>query len=145
MLRQPALRGGAAVLASLRRIPATCPYADVLPPLVGCTTTFVRWATKRAGGSTKNSKDSHPKYLGVKMWGGEWAIAGNIVVRQRGTKFHPGNNMGMGKDHTLFALVDGQVRFSHDKVKGRSFVNIDPGTPPAKLHKLSKSAGLQVR
>ena len=68
-------------------------------------------AHKKAAGSTNNGRDSNPKYLGVKMYGGQAAIAGNILVRQRGTKFHAGDNVGMGKDHTLFALKDGVVKF----------------------------------
>ena len=63
-------------------------------------------ATKKAGGSTRNGRDSNPKYLGVKKFGGEHVIAGNIIIRQRGTKVHPGKNVGMGKDHTLFAKIE---------------------------------------
>lgn len=73
-------------------------------------------AHKKAGGSSRNGRDSKPKMLGVKRYGGQFVPAGNILVRQRGTQFHPGVNVGMGKDHTLFALVDGVVQFS---VKGR--------------------------
>ncbi len=72
-------------------------------------------AQKKGGGSTRNGRDSKPKMLGVKMFGGQTVSAGSIIVRQRGTQFHPGANVGMGKDHTLFALVDGQVSFD---VKG---------------------------
>ncbi len=72
-------------------------------------------AQKKAGGSTRNGRDSNPKYLGVKIFGGQACEAGNIIVRQRGTKFHPGSGVGLGRDHTLFALVDGKVEFS---VKG---------------------------
>ena len=72
-------------------------------------------AQKKGGGSTRNGRDSKPKMLGVKAFGGEAVSAGAIIVRQRGTKFHPGVNVGIGKDHTLFALVDGQVSFA---VKG---------------------------
>ena len=68
-------------------------------------------AKKKGQGSVKNGRDSNPKYLGVKKYDGEFVKAGNIIVRQRGTAFHPGNNMGMGKDHTLFALIDGYVKF----------------------------------
>ncbi len=68
-------------------------------------------AQKKGGGSTRNGRDSKPKMLGVKAFGGETVSAGSIIVRQRGTKFHPGDNVGVGKDHTLFALVDGQVLF----------------------------------
>ena len=72
-------------------------------------------AQKKGGGSTRNGRDSMPKMLGVKKFGGELISAGAIIVRQRGTKFHPGTNVGIGKDHTLFALVDGNVSFA---VKG---------------------------
>ncbi len=68
-------------------------------------------AHKKAGGSTRNGRDSNPKYLGVKIYGGQAVEAGNIIVRQRGTQFHAGTGVGLGRDHTLFALVDGQVRF----------------------------------
>ena len=68
-------------------------------------------AHKKAGGSTRNGRDSNPKYLGVKRYGGESVLAGNILVRQRGTTIHPGNNVGCGKDYTLFALVEGKVKF----------------------------------
>ena len=69
-------------------------------------------AQKKGGGSTRNGRDSQPKMLGVKVFGGQHISAGAIIVRQRGTKFHAGTNVGMGKDHTLFALVDGQVSFA---------------------------------
>jgi large subunit ribosomal protein L27 len=72
-------------------------------------------AQKKGGGSTRNGRDSQPKMLGVKVFGGQQVLAGSIIVRQRGTKFHPGVGVGIGKDHTLFALVDGAVSF---KVKG---------------------------
>jgi large subunit ribosomal protein L27 len=81
-------------------------------------------AHKKAGGSTRNGRDSNPKYLGVKRYGGEAVEAGNILVRQRGTCFHAGVNVGMGRDHTLFALAEGTVRFS---VKGnlkRRYVSV---------------------
>ncbi len=73
-------------------------------------------AQKKGGGSTRNGRDSQPKMLGVKVFGGELVPAGSIIVRQRGTQFHPGTNVGIGKDHTLFALVEGHVSFA---VKGR--------------------------
>jgi len=82
-------------------------------------------AQKKAGGSTKNGRDSAGRRLGVKKFGGERVIPGNIVVRQRGTKFHPGKNIGMGRDHTLFALAEGIVRFAQ-KAGGRKFVTIEP-------------------
>ena len=68
-------------------------------------------AHKKAASSSRNGRDSNPQYLGVKKFGGEAVVAGNIIVRQRGTNFHPGHNVGMGKDHTLFALTDGSVKF----------------------------------
>ncbi|APR54203.1 50S ribosomal protein L27 [Sphingomonas koreensis] len=81
-------------------------------------------AHKKAGGSSRNGRDSESKRLGVKLFGGQQAIAGNIIVRQRGTKFYPGANVGIGKDHTLFALTDGRVRF-HDGKLGRKFCSVD--------------------
>jgi len=69
-------------------------------------------AQKKGGGSTRNGRDSQPKMLGVKIFGGQVISAGSIIVRQRGTRFHAGSNVGMGKDHTLFALIDGQVSFA---------------------------------
>ncbi|MCW4463021.1 50S ribosomal protein L27 [Sphingomonas sp. BT-65] len=81
-------------------------------------------AHKKAGGSSRNGRDSESKRLGVKKFGGQIAIAGNILVRQRGTKFYPGVNVGIGKDHTLFALTDGRVRF-HDGKLGRKFCSIE--------------------
>ena len=71
-------------------------------------------AHKKAGGSSRNGRDSESKRLGVKRFGGEQVRAGNIIVRQRGTEFHPGVNVGLGRDHTLFALVDGRVKFEHE-------------------------------
>ena len=81
-------------------------------------------AHKKAGGSTKNGRDSESKRLGVKRFGGESVLAGNIIVRQRGTRFHAGDNMGIGKDHTLFALKDGKVQFVVKGPKNRKFVSI---------------------
>lgn len=82
-------------------------------------------AHKKAGGSSRNGRDSESKRLGVKKFGGEAVIAGNIIIRQRGTQWHPGNNVGMGKDHTLFALSNGKVSFCK-KANGRSFVSVVP-------------------
>jgi large subunit ribosomal protein L27 len=82
-------------------------------------------AHKKAGGSSRNGRDSESKRLGVKKFGGQDVIAGNIIVRQRGTKWHPGANVGMGKDHTLFAKSDGEVAFQK-KANGRTFVNVVP-------------------
>lgn len=82
-------------------------------------------AHKKGAGSSNNGRESESKRLGVKIFGGQQAIAGNIIIRQRGTKYHPGNNVGMGKDHTLFALTDGIVEFKKGRQK-RSFVHIQP-------------------
>lgn len=81
-------------------------------------------AHKKAGGSTRNGRDSESKRLGVKRFGGQAVLAGNILVRQRGTKFHAGENVGIGKDHTLFALSDGTVKFEIKGAKNRQFVSI---------------------
>lgn len=81
-------------------------------------------AHKKAGGSTRNGRDSNPKYLGVKRYGGQFVNAGEILVRQRGTRFHPGNGVGCGRDHTLFALVTGLVEFSVKGKHNRKFVNV---------------------
>ena len=81
-------------------------------------------AHKKAGGSTRNGRDSEAKRLGVKMYGGQVIIPGNIIVRQRGTQFHPGTGVGLGRDHTLFALVDGKVEFSVKGAKKRRTVSI---------------------
>ena len=87
-------------------------------------------AHKKAGGSSRNGRDSKGRRLGVKKFGGESALAGNILVRQRGTKFHPGAHVGMGRDHTLFATSDGVVRFVA-KTGGRQYVSIEPAAAPA--------------
>ncbi len=81
-------------------------------------------AHKKAGGSSRNGRDSAGRRLGVKKFGGQDVIGGNIIVRQRGTKFYPGTNVGMGKDHTLFALEAGRVRF-HDGKLGRKYVSVE--------------------
>ncbi|MFZ4288487.1 50S ribosomal protein L27 [Variovorax sp. HJSM1_2] len=83
-------------------------------------------AQKKGGGSTRNGRDSKPKMLGVKAFGGELVSAGSIIVRQRGTKFHAGANVGQGKDHTLFALVDGHVSFAHKGALNKHQVIITP-------------------
>ncbi|WP_417618079.1 50S ribosomal protein L27 [Oceanisphaera sp.] len=82
-------------------------------------------AHKKAGGSTRNGRDSESKRLGVKRFGGENVLAGNIIVRQRGTKFHAGDNVGLGKDHTLFAKASGKVKFEIKGPKNRKFVSIE--------------------
>ena len=81
-------------------------------------------AHKKGVGSSRNGRDSNPKYLGVKIYGGQAIEAGNIIVRQRGTQFHPGNGVGLGRDHTLFALVDGKVQFAVRGDKNRRFVDV---------------------
>lgn len=83
-------------------------------------------AHKKAGGSSRNGRDSQAKRLGVKVFGGQAIHAGGIIVRQRGTQFHPGTNVGIGRDHTLFALVDGQVRFSISGESQRQTVAVEP-------------------
>jgi|TARA_B110000438_G_scaffold193478_1_gene185053 large subunit ribosomal protein L27 len=81
-------------------------------------------ATKKAGGSSRNGRDSAGRRLGVKKFGGQVVISGNIIVRQRGTKFHPGTNVGIGKDHTIFATKDGKVAFK--KTRTRTFISVVP-------------------
>jgi large subunit ribosomal protein L27 len=83
-------------------------------------------AQKKGGGSTRNGRDSNPKMLGVKAFGGELVSAGSIIVRQRGTRFHPGDNVGLGKDHTLFATATGKVSFAIKGALNRQVVNITP-------------------
>jgi large subunit ribosomal protein L27 len=87
-------------------------------------------AHKKAGGSSRNGRDSAGQRLGIKIFGGEQVIAGNVIARQRGTKWHPGRNVGLGKDHTLFAKVDGKLEF-RTKAKGRTFVSVLPMTEAA--------------
>ncbi|MGZ3411724.1 MAG: 50S ribosomal protein L27 [Xanthobacteraceae bacterium] len=87
-------------------------------------------AHKKAGGSSRNGRDSGGQRLGVKKFGGENARAGNIIVRQRGTQWHPGENVGMGRDHTLFALIDGQISY-RTKSKNRVFVSVMPAQEAA--------------
>lgn len=83
-------------------------------------------AQKKGGGSTRNGRDSNPKMLGVKAFGGEVVTAGSIIIRQRGTRVHPGVNVGIGKDHTLFALIDGRVAFAVKGARNNSTVSIQP-------------------
>lgn len=83
-------------------------------------------AQKKGGGSTRNGRDSKPKMLGVKVFGGQKILAGGIIVRQRGTKFHPGTNVGIGRDHTLFALVDGAVSFAVKGENNRHTISVTP-------------------
>ncbi len=88
-------------------------------------------AHKKAGGSTRNGRDSESKRLGLKKSGGQYVKAGNIIVRQRGTKFHPGPNVGCGRDHTLFAKADGHVKFVTRGKENRKFVTVEPVATPA--------------
>jgi len=88
-------------------------------------------AHKKAGGSSRNGRDSNPKMLGMKAYGGETITAGSIIMRQRGTKLHPGMNVGIGKDHTLYALVDGKVSFSVKGERQHKYANVTPATPEA--------------
>ncbi len=81
-------------------------------------------ATKKAGGSSRNGRDSAGRRLGVKKYGGQNVLAGNIIIRQRGTKFHPGSNVGIGKDHTIFATINGKVAFKKTRV--RTYVSVIP-------------------
>ncbi|MES2186536.1 MAG: 50S ribosomal protein L27 [Pseudomonadota bacterium] len=83
-------------------------------------------AQKKGGGSTRNGRDSKPKMLGVKAFGGELVTAGSIIVRQRGTRFHPGPNAGVGKDHTIFALVDGHVSFAIKGAMNKHVITVTP-------------------
>ncbi|NTZ42493.1 50S ribosomal protein L27 [Altererythrobacter sp. SALINAS58] len=87
-------------------------------------------AHKKAGGSSRNGRDSAGRRLGVKKFGSEEVIGGNIIVRQRGTKYYPGSNVGMGRDHTLFALIEGRVRFHSGKL-GRKYVSVDAAAQAA--------------
>jgi large subunit ribosomal protein L27 len=86
-------------------------------------------AHKKAGGSSRNGRDSPGQRLGVKKFGGEFVVSGNVLVRQRGTKFHPGRNVGIGKDHTLFATSNGHVRF-HTSTGGRTYISVDVPAGP---------------
>ena len=87
-------------------------------------------AHKKAGGSSRNGRDSAGRRLGIKLFGGQSVVAGNILARQRGTKWHPGHNVGLGKDHTLFARIDGKVEF-RTKARGRIYVSVVPMTEAA--------------
>ncbi|KAK9823533.1 hypothetical protein WJX72_003490 [[Myrmecia] bisecta] len=105
-----------------------------------------RWASKKQGGSTQNGKDSNPKMLGIKLSGGQRCQPGNIIIRQRGTEFHPGPNVGMGRDHTIFALVDGRVKFSYSKLQDKRTISVEPSAQALAAMGLPKSkpAALQT-
>lgn len=125
-LHKPASTTAPAALLGLARmgvVPLT-PAASAVASVDQVFALQRRWATKKAGGSTKNGRDSQSKRLGVKRFGGHLVRPGNIIIRQRGTRYHPGENVGMGKDHTLFALVDGQVKFTYNPVKKRQVVSV---------------------
>ena len=119
--------------ASCGAFPATGAGAEAWLSRPGSGLGFLggfRSATKKAGGTSRNGRDSKPKYLGVKKFGGEYVIPGNIIVRQRGTKFHPGQHVGMGRDHTIYSLVTGQVKFSVGErtgKKARKYISVVPG------------------
>jgi len=85
----------------------------------------LRWASKKQGGSTQNTKDSNPKMLGVKLYGGQHCIPGNIIVRQRGTEFHPGANVGLGRDHTIYAMAEGHIKFKYSKLTKRRTISVE--------------------
>lgn len=85
-----------------------------------------RGASKKQGGSTQNTKDSLPKFLGIKLYGGQRCVPGNIIIRQRGTEFHPGVGVGMGRDHTIYALIEGNVKFFKDRRRNRRIINVLP-------------------
>ena len=88
-------------------------------------------AHKKAGGSSRNGRDTIGRRLGVKKFGGEHVVPGNIIIRQRGTKIHPGDNVGMGRDHTLFAISEGAVKFTNSR-GGRTFVSVEPAPAGSK-------------
>ncbi|KAL3156960.1 hypothetical protein ABBQ38_001219 [Trebouxia sp. C0009 RCD-2024] len=106
----------------------------------------IRWASKKQGGSTQNTKDSNPKMLGIKLYGGQHCIPGNIIVRQRGTEYHPGANVGMGRDHTIYALTEGYVKFAYNKLKKRRTIGVQllPQQPAQQLRQ-EQAALKQIR
>ena len=91
--------------------------------------TTLRFATKKAGGSVRNGRDSIGKHLGIKKYGGEYVIPGNIIIRQRGFRFHPGENVGTGVDHTIYSLITGYVNYTKDKISKRQFINVSLVNP----------------
>ncbi|KAI9208174.1 ribosomal L27 protein-domain-containing protein [Polychytrium aggregatum] len=104
-----------------------CPLPSSFSPIAPLQ---VRWATKKAGGSTKNGRTSQPKFLGFKKREGAKVDQGNIIIRQRGTEWFPGNNVGIGRDHTIFALIPGTVRLHYDLKTQRRYISVDDGTLP---------------
>ncbi|PSC72759.1 50S ribosomal L27 [Micractinium conductrix] len=104
-----------------------CSTSFALPAAAAATQwQQLRFASKKQGGSTQNTKDSNPKYLGVKLFGGQRCIPGNIIMRQRGTEFHPGSGVGMGRDHTIYALIEGRIKFSRHPRTKRRFISVEP-------------------
>ena len=104
------------------------PLVTLLQP---CLIMQMRWATKKSGGSTSNTRSSKPKYLGFKQQNGPAVIPGNIILRQRGTQWHPGTGVGIGKDHTLFSLIKGRVVVHYDLATQKRFVSVNDGTLPS--------------
>ncbi|DBA95253.1 hypothetical protein WJX82_004075 [Trebouxia sp. C0006] len=116
-------RRGAAVLRQLPLlVEEAFPQADQLSR--GHSHSQIRWASKKQGGSTQNTKDSNPKMLGIKLYGGQHCVPGNIIVRQRGTEYHPGINVGLGRDHTIYALTEGYVKFAYNKFTKRRSISV---------------------
>mmetsp|Transcript_63522 Transcript_63522/g.143275 ORF Transcript_63522/g.143275 Transcript_63522/m.143275 type:complete len:119 (+) Transcript_63522:120-476(+) len=111
----------------LGRVAAASQQAPFLQNHLAALGVQVRWATKKAGGVTKNGRDSAGRRLGVKKFGGEVVAPGNIIIRQRGQKFHPGDNVGLGKDHTIWSLIDGKVSFAFDHKIKRNIVSVKAG------------------
>ncbi|TPX60816.1 hypothetical protein PhCBS80983_g01518 [Powellomyces hirtus] len=110
-------------------VPSNVPYTLLTHPTTNSLQ--VRWATKKSGGSTKNGRTSKPKYLGFKALHSAQVAPGNVIIRQRGTEWHPGTNVGMGRDHTLFALIPGRVVLHYDLQRQRRLVSVDDGSLPA--------------
>ncbi|KAL4447230.1 hypothetical protein ABPG77_007263 [Micractinium sp. CCAP 211/92] len=124
-----AIAGGA--LGPAATAAETCSSSGVAAAAGGAQWQQLRFASKKQGGSTQNTKDSNPKYLGVKLFGGQRCIPGNIIMRQRGTEFHPGANVGMGRDHTIYSLIEGRVKFSRDPRTKRRYISVEPLGQPA--------------
>ncbi|KAL0026260.1 hypothetical protein WJX77_006630 [Trebouxia sp. C0004] len=117
-------RQGAGVVRQLSLLlEEAFPQADHLSR--GHSHSQIRWASKKQGGSTQNTKDSNPKMLGIKLYGGQHCIPGNIIVRQRGTEYHPGISVGLGRDHTIYALTEGYVKFAYNKLTKRRTISVE--------------------
>ncbi|KAJ1980738.1 54S ribosomal protein L2 mitochondrial [Dimargaris xerosporica] len=144
-----------------RAIPGFAALASASSSLLGSASQLqsVRWATKRAGGSTKNNRDSAGRRLGIKKFGDEHVVSGNIIVRQRGLRFHAGENVGVGRDHTLYALTEGYVKFYRQRVgpknAERRFIGVtfdkdavlprDPDAPRARRFTLVDTAAFAAK